>query len=242
MRNWGSNGGGCHLERHPRQRGDRHAAPALGRGRAPARDLVAPLTERDVLNLTRFRTAIRTELGGETEVLTADLLPEPARTGSAAPVRRSSDACDGRRVVSRVGERCRATVALSVRLNVTMADSRLTMSATAHRARSSTAPEADSLRSTPVGAIWPAHPARDRHLLLWLLGGGIVTAQLAAVPVHGQLRTAQRRLARLVELKVLRGFWAAGAHRPGGRHCAFRSDQLRLLAFGGVEDVDAVLA
>jgi hypothetical protein len=61
------------------------------------------------------------------------------------------------------------------------------MSATAHRARSSTAPKADSLRSTPVGAIWPGLPARDRHLLLWLLSGDIVTARLAAVLVHGQL-------------------------------------------------------
>jgi hypothetical protein len=61
-------------------------------------DLVAPLTERDLLNLPRFRMAIRTELGGETAVLTADVLPEPARTGSAALVRRTSDARDGRPV------------------------------------------------------------------------------------------------------------------------------------------------
>jgi hypothetical protein len=39
-----------------------------------------------------------------------------------------------------------------------------------------------------------------------MLGGDIVTAQLAALLVYGQLRTAQRRLARLVELGLLRGF------------------------------------
>ncbi|MGH2427338.1 MAG: hypothetical protein ACRDGV_00425 [Candidatus Limnocylindria bacterium] len=44
--------------------------------------------------------AIRTELDGETAVLTADVLPEPARTGSAALVRRLSDARDGRPVVA----------------------------------------------------------------------------------------------------------------------------------------------
>jgi hypothetical protein len=64
-------------------------------------DLVAPLTERDLLNLPRFRMAIRTELGGETAVLTADVLPEPGRTGSAALVRRTSDARDGRPVAER---------------------------------------------------------------------------------------------------------------------------------------------
>ena len=48
--------------------------------------------------------------------------------------------------------------------------------------------------------------------------GDIVTAELASLLVYGQLRTAQRRLARLVELGLLRGFWAASASRPRGRH------------------------
>lgn len=161
--------------------------------------------------------AIRTELDGETAVLTADVLPEPARMGNAALVLRLSDARDGRRWVHRgSGERCRAIVALSVRLNVTIADSRLTMSATANRAQAAMGRKADSLRSTPAGAIWPGLPARDRHLLLWLLTGAIVTAQLAALLAHGQLRTAQRPPARLVELKVLPGSGRrAPAHRGG---------------------------
>ncbi len=74
------------------------------------------------------------------------------------------------------------------------------MSATADRAQLETGMKPDSLRSTRAGAIWTALPARDQHLLLWLLGGDIVTAQLAALLVYGQLRSAQRRLSRLVEL------------------------------------------
>jgi hypothetical protein len=80
------------------------------------------------------------------------------------------------------------------------------MSATPDRAQGETGPKPDSLRSTRAGAIWTALPARDQHLLLWLLSGDIVTAQVAAFLVYGQLRTAQRRLARLVELGLLRGF------------------------------------
>jgi hypothetical protein len=53
---------------------------------------------------------------------------------------------------------------------------------------------------------------------MWLLGADIVTAELASLLVYGQLRTAQRRLARLVELGLLRGFWSASAHRPRGRY------------------------
>ena len=102
------------------------------------------------------------------------------------------------------------------------------MSATANRAQASMGRKPDSLRSTPVGAIWPGLPARDRHLLLWLLTGDIVTAQLAALLAHGQLRTAQRRLARLVDLKVLRGFWSAGARRPRGRHAYVLTRAARL--------------
>jgi len=62
----------------------------------PLADLVAPLTERDLVNLPRFRMAVRTELGGETSVLTADVLPEPPSLGSAELVRRLSGERDGR--------------------------------------------------------------------------------------------------------------------------------------------------
>jgi hypothetical protein len=48
--------------------------------------------------------------------------------------------------------------------------------------------------------------------------GDIVTAQLASLLVYGPLRIAQRRLARLVEIGLLRGFWTAGAQRPHGRY------------------------
>jgi protein involved in plasmid replication-relaxation len=92
------------------------------------------------------------------------------------------------------------------------------MSATGNRAQSSATPKPDPLRSLRAGAIWTALPPRDQHLLLWLLAGDIVTAQLASLLVYGQLRTAQRRLGRLVEFGLLRGFWSAGAMRPRGRY------------------------
>lgn len=60
------------------------------------RDEMSPLTERDLLNMPRFRMAIRTELDGDARVLTADVLPEPPRLGSGAMVRRISDARDVR--------------------------------------------------------------------------------------------------------------------------------------------------
>ncbi|MHB8960257.1 MAG: hypothetical protein ACYDAN_11575 [Candidatus Limnocylindrales bacterium] len=60
------------------------------------RDLMAPLTERDLANLPRFRMAVRTELDGEARVLTCDVLPEVPAEGSAALVRRLSDARDSR--------------------------------------------------------------------------------------------------------------------------------------------------
>jgi len=101
------------------------------------------------------------------------------------------------------------------------------MDATRIRARASTPAKADSLRSTPAGAIWEALPNRDQHLLLWLLSADIVTAQLAALLVYGHLRTAQRRLARLAELGVLRSFWAANMHRPRGRHAYMLTRQAR---------------
>lgn len=76
----------------------------------------------------------------------------------------------------------------------------------------------DSLRSTPLEAIWDGLPWRDQQLLLWLQSADIVTASLAALLVYGPLRTAQRRLARLSELGILRAFWASSAYRPRGRH------------------------
>ncbi len=60
------------------------------------RDEMAPLTERDLINLPRFRMAVRTELDGDARVLTADILPEPPSLGSAGLVRRLSDARDSR--------------------------------------------------------------------------------------------------------------------------------------------------
>ena len=58
-------------------------------------DQFAPLTERDLVNLPRFRMAVRTELDGEARVLTPQILPEPARLGTSALVRRLSDERDG---------------------------------------------------------------------------------------------------------------------------------------------------
>lgn len=108
------------------------------------------------------------------------------------------------------------------------------MSTTRTRACVASRPKADSLRSTPAGAIWPALPDRDQHLLLWLLSADIVTAPLATVLTYGHLRTAQRRLARLTELGVLRSFWAAGRHRPRGRHAYVLTRQARL-------DIDRIM-
>ena len=97
-------------------------------------------------------------------------------------------------------------------------DSWATMSTTENRAQPGPSPKPDSLRSVRAGAIWTGLPAREQHLLLWLLAADIVTAELASLLVYRQLRTAQRRLARLVELGLLRGFWSASAHRPRGRY------------------------
>jgi len=58
--------------------------------------LFAPLTKHDLLNMPRFRLALRTEVDGERMILTPDLLPEPPRLGSAAAVRLHSDQRDGR--------------------------------------------------------------------------------------------------------------------------------------------------
>jgi hypothetical protein len=102
------------------------------------------------------------------------------------------------------------------------------MDATRIHARAPFPAKADSLRSTPAGAIWEALPNRDQHLLLWLLSADIVTAHLAALLVYGHLRTAQRRLARLAEFGILRSFWAANMHRPRGRHAYMLTRQARL--------------
>ena len=78
-----------------------------------------------------------------------------------------------------------------------------------------------SLRSTasaPGAAAWGGLPERDRALLRWLLVGEVVTSELAAVLVYGSLRTARRRLGRMVELGLIRGFWAANSQRPRGRY------------------------
>ena len=73
-------------------------------------------------------------------------------------------------------------------------------------------------RSGPGIAAWTALPERDRSLLVWLVHGSVVTAELAALLVYGHRRIAQRRLARLVEYGLLTGFWAANRQRPRGRY------------------------
>jgi hypothetical protein len=107
------------------------------------------------------------------------------------------------------------------------------MSATGNRAAEERVAKPYTLRSLRADAVWTALPARDQHLLLWLLAGDVVTAQLASLLVYGSLRVAQRRLARLVEYGLLRGFWTASAQRPRGRYAyaltrAARSDLERL--------------
>ncbi len=92
------------------------------------------------------------------------------------------------------------------------------MSATPNRAQTGSSRKAHSLRSLRAGAIWDVLPLRDRALLQWLLAGDIVTAQLASLLVYSQLRTAQRRLQRLVELGLVHGFWTGSAQRPRGRY------------------------
>jgi hypothetical protein len=105
---------------------------------------------------------------------------------------------------------------------------RVTMSTTPNRAQAGEARKPDSLRSLRAGAVWGALPARDQQLLLWLMAGDIVTAQLASLLVYGPLRIAQRRLGRLVEIGLLRGFWTAGAQRPHGRYAYMLTRSARL--------------
>ena len=102
------------------------------------------------------------------------------------------------------------------------------MSATGFRAQREAGPNSDSLRSVRAGAVWTGLPLRERHLLQWLLTADIVSAELASLLVYRQLRTAQRRLRRLVELGLLRGFWSAGAHRPRGRYAYALTKATRL--------------
>lgn len=59
-------------------------------------DLFAPLSARDLLNLPRFRMALRSQVDGERLVITPEVLRQPAALGSTAAVRRSSDARDAR--------------------------------------------------------------------------------------------------------------------------------------------------
>ena len=70
----------------------------------------------------------------------------------------------------------------------------------------------------PGIAAWTALPERDQSLLIWLVHGDVVTAELGALLVYGHRRIAQRRLARLVEYGLLSGFWAANRQRPRGRY------------------------
>jgi hypothetical protein len=86
-------------------------------------------------------------------------------------------------------------------------------------------------------AAWAGLPLRDRRLIVWLWAGDVVTAELAALLAYGNLRVAQRRLARLVEYGILRGFWAANRQRPRGRYAycltkAARKDLEHLLFAG----------
>jgi len=74
------------------------------------------------------------------------------------------------------------------------------------------------VRAGPGASAWTGLPERDRTLLLWLIQGDVVTAELAALVAYGHRRVAQRRLARLVEYGLLSGFWAANRQRPRGRH------------------------
>jgi hypothetical protein len=81
-----------------------------------------------------------------------------------------------------------------------------------------TAARRPDYRAGPGIAAWAALPERDRGLLLWLVHGDIVTAELAALLAYGHRRVAQRRLARMVEYGLLSGSWAANSQRPRGRY------------------------
>lgn len=100
--------------------------------------------------------------------------------------------------------------------------------------------KSDSLRITPSApglAAWGALAERDRALLRWLVVGDVVTAELAAMLAYGGLRTARRRLARLVELGLVRGFWAANSQRPRGRFAYALLDWVRRELEGAPQSV-----
>jgi hypothetical protein len=114
--------------------------------------------------------------------------------------------------------------------------------------------KAPLVRAGPGVSAWTALPERDRALLLWLVQGDVVTAELAALLAYGHLRVAQRRLARLVEYGLLTGFWAANRQRPRGRYAyaltkVARAQLERLvwplgkpqLTQGGIETVSPVI-
>lgn len=75
-----------------------------------------------------------------------------------------------------------------------------------------------TISGAPGMAGWSALPIRDKRLLEWLWTGDVVTAELAAGLAFGNLRVAQRRLARLGEYGLVRGFWSANSQRPRGRY------------------------
>ncbi len=129
-------------------------------------------------------------------------------------------------------DRCRPSdateTAATAATETAIHDSWVTMSATGFRAQRASRPNSDSLRSIRAGAVWTGLPLRERHLLEWLLSADIVNAELASLLVYQQLRTAQRRLRRLVELGLVRGFWSAGAHRPRGRYAYALTKATRL--------------
>ena len=73
--------------------------------------------------------------------------------------------------------------------------------------------KAPLVRAGPGVSAWTALPERDRALLLWLVQGDVVTAELAALLAYGHLRVAQRRLARLVEYGLLHVGIVVGSQR-----------------------------
>lgn len=121
-------------------------------------DAFAPLVERDLFNLPRFRMAIRTS---------ARPLPSGAAATSATVTPRAKCAMDEPVAV-------RDAVANAVRNN--RDDSRVTRSATRKRAQRGPTRKRDTLRYLRAGAIWTALPVRDQRLLLWLLQADVVTA------------------------------------------------------------------
>ena len=96
----------------------------------------------------------------------------------------------------------------------------MTRERTLSRARRSPAPKPYPLRysSAPGIRAWTALPGRDQALLRWLLLGSVVTSDLAALLVYDSVRTARRRLSRLVAEGLLRGYWTANNQRPRGRY------------------------